>query len=457
MAPSSRLRGYLTISGLFLIMNTLGSLYTWGNMTTYVTSYMRRRTDPELSYTDTVWVLSAATSGLPLMMVSSGYLVRWIGVRPTLFVGCTLMSACQLGLKFVLDAGFVPFTIVFMMSYMFGGISYMTSVLCGMRWFPQNKGVVSGLVIGAFGLGSLMLTPIQTAFINPENLSPDEDGTYFSQPEVLDRVPLTFYMLSGLYYGVQLLGIAMVTEARPDDGNDGPQERRCLVKDADSMSSSEEVKRGSDKVAAAAVAVVDHEYGLKPRQVLKTRKFYVFWTAMFLNCIVTYYMNSMYKVFGQTFISDDYFLALVGALSAGFSFVARLFWGRFYDRFSYKVSLLTISTLLAILLCTFVFTPYGGGAMFAVWFWSISFSFSGMYVISPCGVTEAFGDKYGESNYGMVFTSQILNGPVAAIISQSLTPVIDWLGTFLLLGALSILAFITGLFFKADQVLIGSG
>lgn len=116
--------------------------------------------------------------------------------------------------------------------------------------------------------------------------------------------------------------------------------------------------------------------GLRPMQVLRTTKFYIFWMAMFLNCSISYYLSSMYKVwllglfsfipctvvihmwyifeyypqaYGQTFIADDHFLALVGSVASGFNCAGRLVWGKLLDRFHYKVFFgHTFRTLLVI-------------------------------------------------------------------------------------------------------------
>lgn len=35
---------------------------------------------------------------------------------------------------------------------------------------------MNGIVVGGFGLGAFVFNQVQTAFLNPENVSPGEDG-----------------------------------------------------------------------------------------------------------------------------------------------------------------------------------------------------------------------------------------------------------------------------------------
>ena len=43
------------------------------------------------------------------------------------------------------------------------------------KWFPGRKGLVTGIVVGGFGLGALIFTQVQTAILNPGNKSVDFD------------------------------------------------------------------------------------------------------------------------------------------------------------------------------------------------------------------------------------------------------------------------------------------
>ena len=50
------------------------------------------------------------------------------------------------------------------------GISYMVSIHHGWLWFPERPGLISGLVIGGFGVGALIFDNVSTYLINPMNL-----------------------------------------------------------------------------------------------------------------------------------------------------------------------------------------------------------------------------------------------------------------------------------------------
>ncbi|VUZ43936.1 unnamed protein product, partial [Hymenolepis diminuta] len=63
----------------------------------------------------------------------------------------------------------------------------------------KSRGVVTGLILGGYGLGAVVFTPVQTVLINPQN-KPHNDT------DVTRRVPGSFYILGGAMFGMQLIG-----------------------------------------------------------------------------------------------------------------------------------------------------------------------------------------------------------------------------------------------------------
>lgn len=50
------------------------------------------------------------------------------------------------------------------------GLVYWPPILSSMEWFPERKGLISGLIIGAFGFGATVFGFITRAVVNPDNL-----------------------------------------------------------------------------------------------------------------------------------------------------------------------------------------------------------------------------------------------------------------------------------------------
>ena len=51
------------------------------------------------------------------------------------------------------------------------GINYLIPFVCGWKYFPENKGLVSGIISGAYGMGNLIFSYMSTSIINPNDVA----------------------------------------------------------------------------------------------------------------------------------------------------------------------------------------------------------------------------------------------------------------------------------------------
>lgn len=58
-------------------------------------------------------------------------------------------------------------------------IALIPTMTIGMRWFPHNKGMAMGVVVGGFGGGAFIFNQIQTAILNPDNTSPQVSSAVY--------------------------------------------------------------------------------------------------------------------------------------------------------------------------------------------------------------------------------------------------------------------------------------
>ena len=191
------------------------------------------------------------------------------------------------------------------------------------------------------------------------------------------------------------------------------------------------------------------ETHLGPGQIVRTREFWLLWLTFLLNTQAVGYINSMYKAFGQTFIRDDHFLAVVGAFAAIFNSGGRVLWGYLCDVFSYKLCMMMVTSLITLLFSTLYFTEYGQRATFAVWVWAIFFSFCGNFVLLPTATAQCFGTRNSSKNYGLVMTGSAVGGLLTAVLTQLLSPVFGFLGMFITIAVLSSASAVLTLLFPA--------
>merc|ERR1711872_844764 len=69
-----------------------GAFYSFGNMSTYMTSYMRKHSDSTITYTDFVVVQSAWGMTQGCVMPLSGFLINLIGEETSMVLGSIIFS-----------------------------------------------------------------------------------------------------------------------------------------------------------------------------------------------------------------------------------------------------------------------------------------------------------------------------------------------------------------------------
>ena len=53
-------------------------------------------------------------------------------------------------------------------------ICYYVAVATVMKWFPGRTGLAGSVCIAGFGFGAVIWIPLETAFVNPDNVDPVE-------------------------------------------------------------------------------------------------------------------------------------------------------------------------------------------------------------------------------------------------------------------------------------------
>ena len=73
---------------------------------------------------------------------------------------------------------------------------------------------MSSIANGGYGLGAAIWIPIETAFVNPDNVEAvGRIDKYFEDPKLLANVPKLFLVLGGIFTGLQIIGLFLLYEA----------------------------------------------------------------------------------------------------------------------------------------------------------------------------------------------------------------------------------------------------
>ena len=113
------------------------------------------------------------------------------------------------------QAEFWPFCGLFAIGFGFmNGLTYMVPVHHGWQWFPERSGLVSGIIIGGFGLGPLIFNNISLSVINPHNLRVGEDGRF---PDEVNERFISMMMTVWLcWVGIVIVSVLLIFSGEGD-------------------------------------------------------------------------------------------------------------------------------------------------------------------------------------------------------------------------------------------------
>lgn len=104
---------------------------------------------------------------------------------------------------------YLMFQVIFGISLgMAQGMLYFLPISVCWEYYPNRKGLLTGILIGVYGLSPLFFNMLSFYMINPENEDPDSSG-FFSQ-DIAERVPYFLRYLFFIWMGLLLGSILLI-------------------------------------------------------------------------------------------------------------------------------------------------------------------------------------------------------------------------------------------------------
>ncbi|CRG99475.1 monocarboxylate transporter, putative [Plasmodium relictum] len=192
---------YIVLFGAFLYNLNIGVVNSYGNLNIYLTSYLRYKGN-YVTYKDVSIIYELCIITLGVSMLIGNHVQKKLGVRATI-----LLCSFNTFLAFYLSSIYVHsyFLLCLFMGIMHGigyGISFTIPLSCTYKYFKNNRGLISGIVISAISLCPFLYCPLQTLLINKNNVLPsmeansDSKELYFNDEEVLNRLSHVLFIQS---------------------------------------------------------------------------------------------------------------------------------------------------------------------------------------------------------------------------------------------------------------------
>ncbi len=398
---------WLVVLGAILIQLSLGAIYAWSVFT------------PDLvkagwSRVDTQFVFALGLATFAVVMVWAGRRLNDWGPRKLAWIGGVV-----LGIGYILAGlfGGTNFWAILIFVGLIGGagigLGYVVPIAVGMRWFPDKKGMITGLAVAGFGFGAMGWVKLAGAW-----------------GHLIDNIGLSATFTA---YGIAFAALVIIGGFWMVFPPVGWKPEGYAPPEAASGASNGAVSFTS-------------------REMLSTVQFYLIFLTftvsagaglMSIGLMKLYPMEAL-QAAGLTQMEAS---AVAGTAMAVFFSLAnglgRILWGMASDSLGRKRSILIMAGTQGLILLAF---PYMAGNEYLLYLGAtlIGFNFGGNFALFPTMTADTFGTETIGQNYPYVFLAYGLGGILGPIIG-------GWLGD---MGNFPIAFTITGVACIAAAALI---
>jgi MFS transporter, OFA family, oxalate/formate antiporter len=330
-----------------------------------------------------------------------GYLVDRFGARLLIAAGCLLS-----GLGWISAAYATSLTGLYLTYGLFCGIGtgivYVGIIGLVVRWFPDRRGLATGVVAAGYGFGAILTTfPIDTMM---------KQAGY-------QHTLVVFGVILGIVGAAAALALRMPTSAD----------------------------------VLPPPPVMASQAGIPPNRMLRSKVFWLMFVMMTMMSTGGLMIISQFAAFSRDFGVANVVVFGLAALPLALTIdrltngLTRPFFGWVSDKIG-RENTMGIAFLMEAAAVTAMVMSRDNALVFVILSGVVFFGWGEIFSLFPSTLTDTFGAKHATTNYGLLYVAQgvgsILGGPLAALLREQTG---SWLPVFAIIIAIDALTGILAL------------
>lgn len=350
---------------------SIGSAYAWSVFTNPISNQVG------WSATEIAFAFSIAIFFLGTSAAFAGILVEKHGPRKTGMLAAVFFGIGVAGTGFAVSAE--SLLLLYLFYGVIGGaglgIGYVTPVSTLIKWFPDRRGLATGLAIMGFGFAALLTGPLAAKLITTVGIS------------------TTFYILGATYFVVMFSSAQYLAPPPKDWVPEGYNESDSKTK--------LKIKPDLSQLTA--------------NQAIKTRRFWMLWFMLFLNitcgiAILSVAAPMAQEVTGMSAAMAATMVGVMGLFNGG----GRLAWATFSD---YLGRPNVFTTFFVIQIFAYLTLPFISNVfIFLVLIYAIMTCYGGGFSTIPAYIGDVFGTKELGAIHGYMLTAWAMAGVAGPLI-----------------------------------------
>ena len=336
--------------------------------------------------TELAWIFTLAIVFLGLSAAVFGRWMEHVGPRKS-----GVVAACCWSVGFFLSAIGIRWHNIWLLYLGYGvlggcglGIGYITPVSTLIKWFPDRRGMATGMAIMGFGGGALIASPLSQVLLDH----------YKSATSV--GVAQAFITLGIVYLVAMLFGAFLFRIPAPDWR-----------------------PAGWVQPALADRGLITRRH-VHVDKAIRAAPFYLLWTVLFLNVTagigILEQASPMIQEMFKGMVKPSAAAGFVGVLSL-FNMAGRFGWSSLSDRIGRKVTYGVFFTLGPLL---YIALPYAGRIrsveLFVICAALIISMYGGGFATVPAYLSDLFGTQYVGAIHGRLLTAWSAAGVAGPVL-----------------------------------------
>lgn len=312
--------------------------------------------------------------------LSAAFMGKWVerqGPRKAATLAAILFGTGLLGSGVAVSLSSLP--LLYLTYGVIGGmglgIGYISPVSTLVKWFPDKRGLATGLAIMGFGFASVIAGPLIARLLTGIGIAS------------------TFFALGIAYVAIMLLSASYL--ALPPEG--------WLPANV------------KDKLKSGVKALKDDLEQLTANEAIRTRRFYFLWLMLFINitcgiAIIAVASPMAQEIAGLTPLAAAGMVGIMGL----FNGVGRIGWASFSDRIGRPLTYILFFGIE--LVCFFLLPKATQPLLFQALVFIILTCYGGGFACVPAYIGDLFGTKQLAAIHGYILTAWAAAGIVGPTI-----------------------------------------
>lgn len=397
-------RWLIALSGVGIHI-CIGSAYAWSVFTNPMAdAYGWTTTQIALAFSIAIFLLGFSAAFMGSFVEKRG--PRVSGMLAATFFGVGVMGT---GLATMLESLYLMYFFYGIIGGIGLGIGYISPVSTLVKWFPDHRGLATGLAIMGFGFAALISGPVGEALVSSVG------------------IPSAFFIMGACYFVVMMLASQYMAPPPKDWQPKGMEEK------AAKSTKKEDISQ------------------MTANEAIKTGPFWMLWTMLFLNttagiAIISVASPMGQEITGMSAVTAASMVGIMGLFNGG----GRLGWATISDYIG-RPNVYTTFFIIGII-AYFTLPITTAVILFEILVFAIVSCYGGGFASVPAYIGDVFGTKELGAIHGYILTAWAVAGVVGPLL---LSLIYDSTGsyqlTLIIFGSFHVISLLISLWIRASM------